>query len=224
MKNGPLFFVGIFGALALSWAGVVMGSSKQLRTIPQHFDSLENQHFPQKLNGIVAQGLDTYKSLGCASCHTQQVRRPGFGNDLVRGFGERQSVARDYLFQSNPPIGQLRRGPDLSNFAVRAAKDGMDRGKLLLHLYNGIDGMPSYAFLFEERKNEGHALPQALPVKSPAGTQVVPTPRAEALVTYLLNLRQDYVYPEATPAEPAVVEAPAAPAVATVEPAPQAKK
>ena len=204
MKNGPLFFVGIFGALALSWAGVVMGSSKQLTSIPQHFDTLDAQYFPQKLNGIVAQGLDTYKSLGCAACHTQQVRRPGYGYDLARGWGERQSVARDYLFQSNPPLGQLRRGPDLANFAVRAAKDGVDRNKLLLHLYNGIEGMPAYSFLFEEHKAEGHPLPQALPVKSAPGMQIIPSPRAEALVTYLLNLKQDYVYPEATPLEPAV--------------------
>lgn len=203
MKNGSLFFVGIFGALALSWAGLVMGSSRQLGSEKQHFDSLEGQYFPQKLNGIAAQGLEVYKSLGCASCHTQQVRRPGFGYDRSRGFGERQSVARDYLFRLNPPLGQLRRGPDLANFGARAETLGFTRGKLLQHLYTGIEGMPSYSFLFEKRKIETQPLPQALPVKTAPGWQILPSPRAEALVTYLLSLRQDYVFPEATPLEPA---------------------
>lgn len=207
MKNGPLFFVGIFGALALSWACVVMGSSRQLTRTPQHFDSLETQLYPYKLNGVVAQGLATYKSLGCASCHTQQVRRPGYGYDLDRGWGERQSVARDYLFQENPPLGQLRRGPDLANFGLRAPKDGFDRVKLLTHLYNGIEGMPAYPFLFEERKVESSPLPKALFLKKGGHVQVIPSVRAEALVSYLLSLRQDYVYPEATPLEPAATEA-----------------
>lgn len=202
MKNGPLFFVGIFGAVALSWAGLVMGSSKQLASTPQHFDSLEGQYFPQQPMGIAHQGFDVYKELGCASCHTQQVRRPGFGYDLSRGWGERQSVARDYIFQMSPQLGQLRRGPDLSNFGVRAPKDGFDAAKLLKHLYTGIDGMPAYSFLFETIKIEGAVSARAIQVDAKAGIQIVPTRRADALVQYLLSLKQDYVYPEATPLEP----------------------
>lgn len=201
MKNGPLFFVGIFGALALSWAAVVMGSSRQLARVPQHFDALEGAHFPYQPAGQVKQGLAVYNSLGCAACHTQQVRRPGYGWDLERGWGERQSVARDYIFQSNPPLGQLRRGPDLANFGVRAPKVGYDRAKLYTHLLTGIDGMPAYPFLFEEEKIVGAPLPQAVRVNKAAGTQLLPSRELEALVTYLLSLKQEYVYPEATPPE-----------------------
>ena len=39
--------------------------------------------------GIAARGQLVYADLGCAQCHTQQVRRPDFGSDQERGWGER---------------------------------------------------------------------------------------------------------------------------------------
>lgn len=180
----------------------MLGSGRQLGSLKTHFDTLESQAYPYKPAGLVAQGFDTYKSLGCASCHTQQVRRAGYGYDkAVRGWGDRQSVARDYLWQEAPAIGASRRGPDLANFGDRAIKAGVDRAKLLTQLYTGIPGMPSYAFLFEERPVVGAKLANALAVKTAPGMQIIPTTKAEALVTYLLSLRQDYAYPEAQSAD-----------------------
>ena len=60
-----------------------------------------------------------YRDLGCVACHTQQVRRPSFGNDQAQGWGERQSVARDYIHQSYPQLGAARIGQDLTNLAGR---------------------------------------------------------------------------------------------------------
>jgi cytochrome c oxidase cbb3-type subunit 2 len=105
MKNGPLFFLGLFFALALSWAGLLLGTHAQLGDLAPHFDELEGKAFPQRASGIAARGLLVYQDLGCAACHTQQVRRPGFGADKERGWGDRQSVARDYVYQSRPQLG-----------------------------------------------------------------------------------------------------------------------
>lgn len=201
MKNGTLFFTGVFGALALSWGIVVYGSSNQLGAVKTHFDSLENLAYPQPPSGLSKQGKDVYRSLGCAACHTQQVRRPGYGQDKSRGWGDRQSVARDYLHTTSPQLGSSRRGPDLANFGLRAPAVGLDRTALLTRLYTGQGAMPAYAFLFEERPVVGKALATALPVQAPAGRQIIPSARAEALVDYLLSLKQDYVYPEAEPSE-----------------------
>ncbi len=142
-----------------------------------------------------------HEDLGCASCHTQQVRRPDFGSDKARGWGERQSVARDYISQASVQLGASRVGPDLANFGARAL--AVDADRLTKYLYDQHDGMPAYRFLFETRKVVGERSAKALGVPSPAGTQVVPTARAEALVAYLQSLNNVYEYPEARPVEPA---------------------
>lgn len=201
MKNGTLFFFGLFGALALSWAVLVFGSSNQLGNVKTHFDTLDNLTYPQPMPGIMAQGKDVYRSLGCASCHTQQVRRPNYGNDKARGFGEHQSVARDYMLQTLPQLGASRRGPDLANFGLRATAAGLDRTTLLVRLYTGQGSMPAYPFLFEQRPVIGTPLSTALPVATAPGMQVIATSKANALADYLLGLKQEYVFPEATPVE-----------------------
>ncbi len=197
MKNGPLLFLSLFGTLLLSWSVVVVSSTNQLAAQKTHFDALENLAFPQKAPGLASRGMEVYKSLGCASCHTQQVRRPGYGNDGARGWGDRQSVARDYMLINNPPLGQLRRGPDLANFNLRAVKLGLDQNRLYQQLYTGTNGMPAYRFLFDEVPVKGARLATALPFPSAPGTQLLPSRDAEALATYLLSLKQDYVFPEA---------------------------
>lgn len=201
MKNGPLFFLGILASLVASWGALVVGSTRQLGRLEQHFDTLESLPYPQAPAGVAAQGAQVYASLGCAECHTQQVRRPNYGYDKTRGWGERQSVARDYILQKNVRLGQVRRGPDLSNYADRASKAGLDRAKVLEYLYK--DHAPRYDFLFDVRDIQGAPLATALPAKLPAGKQVVAGSRAESLVSYLLSLKQEYVYPEAQPPEAA---------------------
>jgi len=203
MKNSSLFFIALFGALALSFGALVLGSLRQFGQLDAYFDASEGAAFPARAPGLAARGLLVYRDLGCAACHTQQVRRPGFGTDRERGWGDRQSVARDYVYQSRVQLGQTRIGPDLTNFGERAAKAGTDQGRLFLNLYAGQGGMPPYPFLFEARRMVGHPGKQALPVKSRPGYEVVPTRRAEALAAYLLSLKADFTYPEAQPLEPA---------------------
>lgn len=215
MKNGTLFLAALFGALTLSWAGIVLGTQGQLGRLTPYYDDGEGNSFPLRPSGLAAQGGLVYADLGCAACHTQQVRRPDFGSDQARGWGDRQSVARDYIFQARPQLGVMRIGPDLANFAGRKPAE-LD---LMKFLYAGSPMHPAYRFLFDVRPVVGERSADALALDgrlAPAdGEQVVPSRRAEALVAYLLSLKQGYEYPEARPAAP---EKPAAKATAAPQP------
>jgi cytochrome c oxidase cbb3-type subunit II len=232
MKSNFLFFAGLFSALLISWLGVVIGSNAQLGSLAPYYDENDGSTHPEWLAGVAAQGQLEYKSLGCVACHTQQVRRPSFGSDQARGWGDRQSVARDYIYQPFPQLGLSRVGPDLTNVGDR--KTPYDSADLLTLLYAGAHGMPSYRFLFETRRlgvdaqPSENALKLTGALKPAAGWEIVPTRRAESLVGYLVNLKTTYTYPEAVPfvakvegegAKPAPAAAPAAAPAGVATPA-----
>jgi cytochrome c oxidase cbb3-type subunit II len=223
MKNGPFLLLGLFVALVVSFGGIVLGSHAQLGRLTPYFDDTESQAFPQRTAGIAARGQQVYADLGCAACHTQQVRRPDFGSDQARGWGERQSVARDYIHQARPQLGASRFGPDLTNYAARKPTPPSAEGLYRL-LYLGAGTHPSYRFLFEERQIAGEPSPHAVQLlgrEVPAGREIVPTERAQSLVAYLLSLNNAYDYPEARPvAAPKQTEP--APAPGAVKPIPAA--
>jgi cytochrome c oxidase cbb3-type subunit 2 len=143
------------------------------------------------------------------ACHTQQVRRPDYGADQARGWGDRQSVARDYIYQFRPQLGSQRVGPDLANLAARKPSPP-EAEDLLKMLYAGTPAHPSYRFLFDKRKVVGeradHALNFTDNLAAGHGYEIVPTRGAEALVAYLLSLKNGYEYPEARPVETAAPE------------------
>lgn len=209
MRNGLLFFIGIFSALVLSWAGIVLSSHAQLGKLEPHFDEAEGRSFPLRLSGVAEQGQFVYDDLNCAACHTQQVRRPDFGADKARGWGDHQSVARDYIYETRVQLGSSRLGPDLANLAAR--KTPYDSEDLLKLLYTGSPTMPAYRFLFEERslanrQPSNYALKLRGELAPREGHEIVPTARAQALVAYLLSLNHAYEYPEARPFEPAAAK------------------
>jgi cytochrome c oxidase cbb3-type subunit 2 len=215
MKNGPLFYLGLLSAVGISWGGVVLGSHYQLSSLPPYYDDVQSQTFPAKMNGIAARGQYVYADLGCAACHTQQVRRPGFGSDQERGWGERQSVARDYLYQPLPQLGSSRVGPDLATFGARMEKTPDAADRIYDLLYNGSATHPSYKFIFERTEITGQPSAKALKLSGAAapeaGYQVVPSERAQSLVTYLLTLSHSFQFPEAKPFTPAGQKAAPAP-------------
>ncbi len=225
MKNAPVFLFGLLVALTISWASIVVGTHAQLGALTPYFDDGDQQSYPLRPSGNAARGQLVYADLGCASCHTQQVRRPGYGSDQARGWGERQSVARDYIHEIRPQLGSLRLGSDLANLAGRkpSAPDAEDLMKLL---YLGSATHPRYRFLFEERAIAGQRSAAALRLTgrdaSTAGREIVPTERAQSLVAYLLGLNHAYVYPEARPAPPAKKAAPAPAAAPKETPVPAA--
>jgi cytochrome c oxidase cbb3-type subunit 2 len=214
MKSFTLVFCGIFLTLVLSWSGLVFMTHHQLGGLepvteyldPDTGESLRGEQvYPRVPLGLAEQGKLVYISEGCVYCHTQQVRRKGFGSDYERGWGERQSVPRDYIRQDRVLLGTMRTGPDLMNVGDRpisASKAWHHR-----HLYdpravNTDSIMPPFAFLYEKRKiGKSGPSPNAIelnPEFAPeAGYEIVPTQRAEALVAYLLSLKLGYNLPEA---------------------------
>lgn len=213
MKNLPLLFCGILIALASSFTGLVLTSYIQLGSLTQTSETLDEDGksiegdplFPIKLPGLAQQGKQVYTELGCAYCHTQQVRRAGFGSDVERDWGKRATVSRDYITQERVLIGTQRVGPDLTNVGERLT----DKNWHHQHLYNPLitsaakSTMPAYGFLYETREVEGAPSANALQFEPgseyapEAGYEVVPTARAEALVEYLLSLKLNYSLPEA---------------------------
>ena len=110
-------------------------------------------------------------ALGKAGAKVEVVVVP-LGADIARGWGVRQTVAQDYLFDDPVLLGSQRVGPDLANVGARLP----DAGWHLRHLYNPRmevknSTMPSYRFLFEKEN--------------------VPTTEARALAAYLVSLRAD---------------------------------
>ncbi len=205
MKNGLTLFLGVFATLAISWAGLLLAAHRQIGSLAPFKDPVEDTLNPQPVSGLASQGRLVYQDLGCVSCHTQQVRHGETGADIKRGWGERGSYARDYLRDQTTLIGSSRLGPDLRNVGKRQpdaeylykllyAPESTVGGEPLAH------GMPAYRFLFEVRPTAGNQ-PSYKAVKLPAGAapaagfEVVPTPRAEALVAYLRSLSDTYDYP-----------------------------
>lgn len=203
MKNFPLLFIGIFLTVAFSFTGIVLMSQIQFgRLLPASIEEGE-QRYPREPVGIAQQGNAVYISMGCLYCHSQQVRRKGFGADFERGWGDRQTVPRDYIYQKRVLLGTMRTGPDLMNIGQRQP----DPHWHYLHLYDPTltspgSIMPPFKFLFKKQKIKDQPSPNALKIRSSyhspieEGYEIVPTDRCEALVQYLLSLKLDYELPE----------------------------
>ena len=79
MNNLLTFSIGVIATLVLSWLAFIVGARSQLGDLQP---TAENEDlvgpgaelFPKKMSGMASQGAEEYVSLGCISCHTQQVR------------------------------------------------------------------------------------------------------------------------------------------------------
>ena len=84
MNHGPLIFLGVFFSLALSWFGLVFEPQLQLGNAQPATNVVNSAElYPQRRPGLAKQGLEVYRSLGCASCHSQQVGQTGRIYDVV---------------------------------------------------------------------------------------------------------------------------------------------
>lgn len=191
MNYGPLLFLGIFFALCLSWYGMIVGPILQIgRKEPVTLEP-SGQVYPTHRAGLAQQGREIYRANGCYYCHTQGVRHTN-EVDIARGWGERMSVAQDYLYDNPVMVGNIRLGPDLTNVGLRQTNEMWH----LMHLYDPkltVQGsiMPAYPYLFEKRKIAGRLSPDALPAGIKGveeGYEIVPKPEAKALAAYLLSL------------------------------------
>ncbi|MGC9450489.1 MAG: cbb3-type cytochrome c oxidase subunit II [Oceanipulchritudo sp.] len=228
MKSLPILFLGIFFTLAFSWTGIVLTTHIQMKDLSPATPDLVNEQgepiagptykadgqvlmgentpgmeaWPKALVGEAQRGKLVYQQMGCLYCHSQQVRRQGFGADFERGWGNRQSVARDYIETERVMLGTMRTGPDLANVGLRYSELWQYQ-----HLYNPQitspgSTMPPYPFLFEVQKISETRGPAPDAIELPGefhpgeGHELVPTQRARDLVAYLMNLQQDYELPE----------------------------
>ncbi|MEY3392949.1 MAG: hypothetical protein RLZZ322_1798 [Verrucomicrobiota bacterium] len=170
MKNLNTLLAGVFAAVALPFGALLLSGQSQLGGLGRAAGEEGGALFPSREPGLTIQGRSVYLSLGCVSCHTQQVRPAGQGSDLARGLGVRPSVARDYVLQPQVLLGDRRIGPDLANYGAR--KTQIEPEALLTDpASSGAVWHPSYRFV-------------------DAGSRT-------ALIAYLKSLRQDYPSPEA---------------------------
>jgi len=199
MNRLPLLFVGIFFLFSTSWVGLVAYPYLKLGRLEP--EATADGYVPPPLTGAAIAGERVYAANGCVYCHSQQVRPAWLSTDIEKGWGPRQTVARDYIRQRPPFLGTMRTGPDLTNIAARQP----DERWHFEHLYEPdvvTPGsiMPSFRFLFEIRRIKGRPSSEAVPVRGPhappPGYEVIPTQDARDLLAYLLSLRHDYPLPE----------------------------
>ena len=140
------------------------------------------------LSPLQAEGREIYVANGCSYCHTQQVRP--LPQDKVFG---RPSAPGDFAYQTPELLGSERTGPDLTDIGTRQPSTVWQ----YLHLYNPrtvvpASIMPAFDWLFEhvEKAPAGTA---ALPLPAryaPSYGVIVPTHAADALIAYVLSLKQ----------------------------------
>jgi cytochrome c oxidase cbb3-type subunit 2 len=202
MNSGPLVFLGLLVTMAVSWLAFVMGPQIQIGDLQPATNvvSALGERYPNPYEGEANQGSQVYRANGCVACHTQQVRAREFGPDIARYLAIRPSTGFDYLYDQPAFLGDQRIGPDLAAVGPHSTREG-----LLRKLYDPQSEtpgsvMPPYRCLFQTRKIEFNPSDNALTnlppnLAAPEGYEIVPTPKAEQLVSYLLSRRQNtYIY------------------------------
>ena len=190
----------------------------------------EGTVYPPGGAGRVANGHEVYTAEGCAYCHTQMLRpAPALGTDMWRpgwaGRGPawageegkpvpvRMLRPEDYLGEDYAHLGIQRIGPDLGNVGWRIQDEELFHRKLYSpRSVNSLSNMPGYKHLYRVEPIGSAPSAKALKLEgadAPAeGWQVVPTPRADALVSYLMSLKKDYLLPQSLSGSPAGRAAP----------------
>mgnify|MGYP001238106421 FL=1 len=216
MNNIFKFAAGIFATLAFAWLSFVVGAGMQYGDLSPEAERLEDDGsrpegadlFPVALSGMAQQGAKEYLALGCMTCHTQQVRLfwekgpkktpvyvPSF--DVERGWGDRPSMARDYVLQEHVMIGNTRIGPDLANLGLREHSDAW----LHQHLFEPQSLVPESVcppspFLYDVINGEAEGSIQVSTSDDDEVRHVFPSLRANRIVAYLQALKQNYELPE----------------------------
>lgn len=216
------FILGLSASFGIAWLAIIVVPFIKMRDLApiqlnEATDGATGIFYPKR-TGRVADGALIYAENGCYLCHSQLVRPTYAGNDLYhvnlgglkadpdRGDTRRETNAYDFFGEKFAQIGVSRMGPDLSNLA-RRVESGYAAGKdpakwLFAHLYNPRQEpsrwkstCPPMRFLFDEVAIKGSPSNDALSVDLKNDTQLVPSPEAKALVSYLLSLKKDQAVP-----------------------------
>lgn len=187
-----LFSVIFFGFVALSFT-VGMGPAIWVQA---NTEPLPGMVPPTQQERV---GLGVYVGEGCVACHTQQVRplpvdTPSLGRPAAPGDFAYVTPLGPWAPYAPAVLGSQRTGPDLTSVGERQPSDTWQ----YLHLYNPRtvvpdSVMPAYPWLFDvvNEAAEGQVVvpvPEAFAPKG--GGVVVPNEKGEALVAYLLSLKQ----------------------------------
>lgn len=83
MNNGNALFLGILLSLAGSFWALILAPQLQIgRAQLRQLEGGAGQ-YPNPRPGLAQRGAEVYLSLGCAECHTRQVRQTGASFDVV---------------------------------------------------------------------------------------------------------------------------------------------
>lgn len=150
----------------------------------------------QHLSELEYEGLGVYIAEGCTACHTQQVRplemdmpygRPSTPGDWAL------TEQYDWLRTTPALLGTQRTGPDLANVGARQPSEVWQ----YMHLYNPRSVvpdsvMPNYPWLFDVKAeaDDGDFVVPLPEEFAPKDGVVVPNRKGEALVAYMLALKQ----------------------------------
>ncbi len=201
MNKTFLVILGALLTIAFSLSGLVLIPNWQFQDHKPVVNPRDGSQYPAPYYGLALQGRDVYVDQGCTYCHTQQVRPKGYGGDIRRNWGNRRTVARDYMYEYPILLGTMRTGPDLANIGARQPA----RDWHYLHLYNpqitsAGSVMPRYQYLFRTVK-AGELVPAGAIPLPPAfqaeGTHIIPNARGEQLVEYLRAQNRTFPLPEA---------------------------
>ena len=120
MKGLAPLFLGIFGTFAFSWVGLTVIPNWEIGHLNPQSDEEGTDIYPQPQSGMFQRGAHVYAANGCAYCHSQQVRPEYAGADIERGWGNRRSAPRDYIFERPVFLAKMRMGQDIANIGARA--------------------------------------------------------------------------------------------------------
>jgi cbb3-type cytochrome oxidase cytochrome c subunit len=120
MKGLAPLFLGIFGTFAFSWVGLTVIPNWQIGSLNPQSDEEGTDIYPRPQSGMFERGGHVYAANGCVYCHSQQVRADYIAADIERGWGNRRSAPRDYIFERPVFLGKMRMGQDLANIGARA--------------------------------------------------------------------------------------------------------
>lgn len=205
MNNLLKFATGIFLTLAVAWLAFVVGARVQFGDLSPISESLGEDNeipedadlFPMPQPGLAELGSSEYLALGCSTCHTQQVRMVEAGFDVERGWGQRPSMARDYIYQKHVMLGNTRIGPDLTNLGTRI----LDSEWLHKHLFEPQAVVPESVcppspFLYDQQEFSSDHTIELFDEENNSSRFLAPSSRATRIVAYLQSLKQDYELPE----------------------------
>lgn len=174
MDRGMVIFVGALLTFSSSWLGLILFPFWQLNDQAPYQKEAADEPYPQPLKGLAVAGRKVYQQNGCMYCHSQQVRSERFGNwwdesgqprtgaDIKRGWGQRRTVPRDYLYDNPTMLGTMRTGPDLANVGGRYSEAWHHAHLFNARTFNDWSVMPSFAFLYTKEKIAGARSEKAL--------------------------------------------------------------